>query len=219
MSLEAHIDYTRKEWTTCSIYVEMLDYLKDKDIKNVADIGANVGEVSKLFLENIPTIKKIYAYEPETANFEFLKNRFLSEPRIIPIKKAMRYQAEENLLLHKGSGTGSYSKASKKGPDTYAEHETVKCTTFEEENLGEIDLAKIDIEGSEWNVLTYSSDLKKVKYLQIEFHGWDFEDYSLTFNTKRPEEYNNYFIQKNLPNYRIVRSLEMQYLLELKNDT
>lgn len=224
-----HVFYTRKEWTTVPIFVEMINFLKDKNINCFLDIGANVGEVSKILLETYSTLKKVYAYEPQTDNFIFLQQRFLKDPRLVPIKKAMYYQNDKTFnkiaLFNKG-GSGSYTVAT----NTNLLCESVDYTTFEEENLDKIDLAKIDIEGAEYNILKYSEELKRIKYLIIEFHAWGTEDKEFEDNIPLgPERHNERvayikkftddFISRNLPNYKVVLNDECQYLLELKNDT
>jgi len=218
-----HINYSRNEWETVSCFKDMLQYLQDKNINYVADIGSNVGEISKIFIERIPSIKKIYAYEPESTNYNFLKNRFENEPKIVPIKKGIYYGKTHSPLFYNG-GSGSHTIAK----NTSSICDNVNLTELEKENIKKLDLVKLDIEGSEYNVVKNSELLKKIKYIIIEFHPFGMDDSNFEINLppvgiehfeKRMQYIKNYtdnFIKTYLPNHKIIVELEVQYLLELK---
>lgn len=213
-----HISYTRNEWTTVPCFVSMVEYLKDKNIKAVADIGANVGEVSKIFLEYIPTIEKVYAFEPRTDNFEFLKERFKDEPRMNCFKLGIYYGKLSAVLKYNG-GCGSSSIAS--GAFGI---ESIDLVEFESLNR-DVDLVKIDVEGAEYNIIKNSTKLKEIKYINIEFHPFGMDDFN-EFNKHLPttpgseertsyiKNYTDNFVKTYLPNYRWIVDHDVQYLLE-----
>ena len=231
-----HLVYTREEWTQ-GIFSNMIEFLSDKKIETVVDLGANVGEVSQIFLEKIPTIKKIYAFEPESQNFLFLQNRFTDESRIKPIKKGIFY-GEKNSVLFSNGGSGSYTVV-KRGVEEVNNfvlplsndsiREVIELTDIESEISDVIDLVKIDIEGAEYNVLKNSTLIKSSNYLIIEFHPFGMEDW-VNFNSGLPcpgitgvpiqerveyiKKFTDDFVCKHLSNYRIVLASEEQYLLE-----
>lgn len=112
-----HVLYTRKEWSgimrmefdgTESCFIKIINYLKTKHIKYFADIGANVGEVSKILLEELTTLKKVYAYEPVSSNFFFLSNRFRDEPKLKAIQKGIFYGLKSTIIKCIG-GCGSHT--------------------------------------------------------------------------------------------------------------
>lgn len=224
-----HVYYTRNEWTTVACFVEIIKFLKDKNIEYIADIGSNVGEVSKIFLEEFDTIKDIYAYEPQSQNYDFLSKRFLDEERLHPIKRGIFYGDNQSHLYNNG-GSGSYTVAlSNCDGRILSPVETIDLVGLENENLPILDLVKLDVEGAEYNILKHSDFIKKTKYLIIEFHpfgmdGIDFEKNLPAIGQLLREErvsyikkYTDSFIKKYLPNYNIVIESEEQYLLELKS--
>lgn len=230
MSLQLeHQKYTRIEWTTVPSHIKIINYLRDKDIKTVVDIGANVGELSKIFLETISSIEAIYAYEPRSDNFEFMKNEFISEQRMTVIKKGIFYgKTTSPLFFNGGSGSSTVSDFGSKRSSEIGKHytEIIDLVELETEGLGDIDLVKIDIEGAEYNVLKYSDLIKSAKYLIIEFHPYGMEDvdsfiYDLPsdhdLRVLYVKKFTDAFINNNLPNYKMIVEDEVQYLLE-RND-
>jgi len=219
-----HVNYTRHEWTSVPCFVEMINFLKNKNIKSFADIGANVGEVSKIMLESLPTLNEVLAYEPESLNFLYLKNRFLNDSRIKPVKKAIFYGCDKKNLWSNGS-CGSNTLAEQTNYVT----ETVDTVQFENENLNHIDLIKMDVEGAEYNIIENSTFLKTVKYIIIEFHPWGLVSQEFYKNlppsgkdtrderARYIKTFTDNFIKKYLPNHQIVIECEEQYLLELYN--
>ena len=221
-----HITYTRNEWTTVDCFVRMIDYLRDKKIEVVADIGANVGEVSNIFLECFPNIKTIYAYEPRSDNFECLKTRFINEQRIVPIKRGIFY-GKNNAPLYINGGCGSSSIVMNKS----GRGEIIELVELENEGILRLDLAKLDIEGAEYNVLKYTKFLKSTKYLILEFHHFGMDD-EIEFQKYLPppngtksdniiraayiKNYTDDYIKKHLSGYKIIIEDECQYLLERK---
>ena len=162
-----HVNYTRNEWKTIPCFIEMLNFLKDKNIEYVADIGSNVGEVSKILLEEIDSIKKIYAYEPQTENYEFLKNRFLLDSRVIPIKKCIFYGSNESNLYNNG-GSGSYTIAVSNCDGRILQtHEVVDITQIENEDIPKLDLVKLDKKKRVKNSLFFIKHFQTLKLFLI----------------------------------------------------
>jgi len=224
-----HQKYTRIEWTAVSSHIKIINYLRNKDIKRVVDIGANVGELSRIFLETIPSIETIYAYEPRSDNFQFMKNEFISEPRVTVVQKGIFYGKDKSpLFFNGGSGSSTISDfGSKRGSEIGRRYnEIIDLVELENEGLGDIDLIKIDIEGAEYNVIKYSELIKSTKYLIIEFHPYGMEDVD-SFIHDLPSDHDlrvlyvkkftDAFINNNLSNYKMIVEDEVQYLLE-RND-
>jgi FkbM family methyltransferase len=157
----------------------------------VLDIGANIGNVSSYIIEKSQS--KIYAFEPNIFCFEVLFRRFLDNPRIKIFNVGVsNYSGVSNFYLHeksKGINDFSYLESSslKKEKDNISEKNSVKVNVI---NITEIlskfktiDLIKIDVEGSEYEIVPFLiSQRHKIKTVLCEFHGSPKK-----FNYKNPE--------------------------------
>lgn len=228
-----HVEYTRTEWTTVSVFVKMINYLENKNIKNVLDIGANVGECTKIFLEKIPSIEMVYAYEPRSDNFEFLRNRFIAEPKVKPIKKGIFYGKNISpLYFNGGCGSSTVADFGTKRETEIGKHviELVELVKLEDEGIEKLDLVKMDIEGAEYNVIQNSNLLKSARYIIVEFHSFGMDDVdefikylplgssNHNIRVNYIKNYTDNFIKSNLPEYKMIVECECQYLLERKMD-
>ena len=175
-----------------SDFVESI--FKAGQIKSFLDLGANTGCVieylDKFFDENV----NIFAFEPVEENFKFLSevidkigksknSRIYRKAVFYGTKKARAFGVGDNstagLFLEE---TLSIVDSSDHRKPVLTTH-TFDCTTLEEEigDINSIDLCKIDVEGSEYNILQNSSFLKeKVKHIILEFH-WKNESEILTW--------------------------------------
>jgi hypothetical protein len=64
-------------------YVELVEYLNKNKIKSYIDLGANTGGVCSVLLESIESLEICYLFEPQSTNFEFIKDKFLGDQRVI----------------------------------------------------------------------------------------------------------------------------------------
>jgi len=198
-SQDTHVSYTRNEWTSQTYFIDVIKFLKDKKIKSFIDIGANVGEVSKILLESIPSIEICYLYEPQIDNYNFLIKKFIDNKLVNCIKKGIYYGKLSSHLYRQDNNVGGFSVER----NIKEESEIVDLTELEQENIKPVDFVKIDIEGSEYNVLKNSTYIKNVPYIEIEFHtlGSENNDYES-------------FIKKWLTDYKIILKNDSHYLLE-----
>ena len=157
---------------------KFLDRFKLKKDSIVIDFGANVGDFAGYVYDNFNS--KIYCYEPNPMPFEILKKRFKFNKNIFTYMEGVSDDAgNKKLYLSKtnlGFNTVYLSTSSslqlrknldqnnflnikiKKIDDILAEHNF-------------IDLIKIDIEGSEYNILkSIISNKHKIKSVVCEFH-------------------------------------------------
>jgi len=195
---ELHVEYTRNEWMgRIPLFVFLLQFLKEKNIKTIVDVGANVGEVSNVFMEQIPTLEKCYLFEPQIDNFNFIKNRFKDNNKIIAYNFGIYYGKEESHLYRQDINVGGYSIE----PNITEEKEVVQLRPLEFFNIPNIDFIKIDIEGAEWNFLNNSKQIHDIKYILIECHNLGFDKNEL----KNKTEYQYYieYLQKVLPNHTL----------------
>ena len=147
----------------------------------VVDIGANIG-VSCLYLAQLFPGAELFAFEPVPGNFALLERntRHLGRVHTFPVALGEREGTID--ILHSDSGTnfGGFSRF-EAGSDT-ARSISVPMRDarrqIQELGVSGADVMKIDVEGSEWEVLTALGEdfLRRTKYLMGELHGRrDFE--------------------------------------------
>jgi FkbM family methyltransferase len=151
---------------------------KIKDNWTVVDIGANVGIFSTYAVKQAKDVK-VFAYEPESSNFEYLIDNITRNnlsKNIKPFKLAVTRQPNKQLTLYihaYGSGGNSLfvEQVSKKHTT-----QTVKTTSLSQilknNNISKIDLLKLDCEGAEYDILLNATKntLSKIKRIVLESH-------------------------------------------------
>jgi FkbM family methyltransferase len=184
-SLEGHIHYTNEEWTSRPFYVNIIEFLKEKQIKSFLDVGGCTGEVPKIMLEKIPSLDTALILEPVSVNFNFIQERFKNEYRIKVINKALYYGQDFISLGQSDGNVGGYNMHSNSHNVQFNDIPTITL-----ENLPKYDFLKIDIEGGEKNILENATCFEDFKYIAIEFH----DEMSATWNE---------LVEKYIPTHKI----------------
>jgi FkbM family methyltransferase len=133
----------------------------------VLDIGANIGYYTLIAARKVGVEGRVYAFEPELANFELLrKNVKLNNYRNVVLeKKAVSNKNGTSKLYVDHTSTGGHSLTQKSNMSIQVETVTVDSYF---EKMERIDLIKMDIEGAETLVIQGMSDvLNKNKHLKI----------------------------------------------------
>lgn len=133
----------------------------------VIDCGANVGHFTNFIKEKA---NKVYAIEPATRNFELIQNGGNVRKRQLAIGGS-----NGKRILYQGKSWGGFSIVN---IDTVAEE--VDCQTLatfiRENQIKEVDLLKIDVEGAEKEIFG-SEDFKEIapiiNRIVGEVHGID----------------------------------------------
>lgn len=125
---------------------------KEYDIKvpfepnYIIDLGANVGYASVFFANRFPRAK-IFALEPEDGNFAIAQKNVQPYNNITLIKGAVWNKPEQINVIDKGHGEAAYMIEPGEGKNA------VRAYTISEimniAGIKQIDILKIDIEGSE----------------------------------------------------------------------
>ncbi len=185
-TLEKHQVYTRNEYKDNKYYATVLDTLKKAKITSMIDAGACTGEVSKMMFEAIKTLRKSYLIEPMVENIQFIKDN-LKDYDVEVINKALIY----------GEKTVSFGKLPQNvgGGSVFLQGDRV-VDTIKLEDLPVVDFLKMDIEGLEASVIQNSTNIQKIKFLEIEFHHYDD---LLQFKENRVP-----FVTKWLPNHKVL---------------
>jgi FkbM family methyltransferase len=157
------------------------DFLKSFIEKGdvLVDVGANYGDYTNFFLENLENTGKIYSFEldPETTNV--LKNRFENNLNIEIYNKAV---SNENSIINYYKGRDAWTNNIIGHDMNFQENpvggqvEAIRLDTFLS-NEDSIKLVKIDVEGAEKYVLEgLENIISKIKYILVECHleqDWD----------------------------------------------
>lgn len=142
-------------------------------VKTVVDIGACVG-ASAAHYNRILRPEKIVVFEPDVNNFKTLKSILNRYKNIECVNCGIYYgPSEVKVISYMDGNIGGYHVAdSMAGLDHGG---TVIDVVFKvcplEDKIDFIpDLIKIDVEGSEYNIIENSTIVKQAKYLFIEWH-------------------------------------------------
>lgn len=157
----------------------------------VVDCGAHIGTFSIYAgLKN----NKVYSFEPSSANYKtFLENIkiFNLEDKIIPYNLAVGKDGEAYLNLVQ-INTGGNFIFDEPVENNYEKVKIINLFDFLKDKEKEVNFLKIDIEGSEYDVIeTFNFDEIKVKQIGMELHTYKVEEQKINNLLKKLE---NYFI-------------------------
>lgn len=159
------------------------DFLTEKDL-TVVDLGACRGEFI-MEIDRIYSVKKAIVVEPNPTNFAYL----IRKHNFMLMNKAVTGGADKTVAFREDvdspyNGSLIFDYFSNAKVHTI---ETITLSEIVSMFDGEIDLLKIDIEGSEYDLLTNAKDkdLLRFKQITVEFH--DFVDASFKEKNKEIE--------------------------------
>lgn len=208
-NVNSHVDYTENEWTTSEYYCEVLEFLKERKIKNFIDIGACSGILGKLLFSKIDSLENCILVEAMESNFNFIKEDYKNNSKVKLYNNALYYGKEYVGIGEIGDSVGSFSILSN---DNTKLIKTITLENILEESIdilnNDVDFIKIDIEGAEYNIIENSEVLKNIKYIEIEFHNND--EYGITSDKSRYEVWGP-FLEKYLPNHQLVIGGDKEY--------
>lgn len=174
----------------------------------VIDVGANIGYYTLIFAQLVGSSGKVFAFEPESKNFEILKKNIkinnyqniVAEQKIVSDKSGIvkLFIAEHGIVGHRINQQKSSQK--------FIEVESIILDNYIKKlNLdNKINFIKIDVEGSEPKVLEGTKEIiQKSNQLKIftEFNREAVEEYGI-----EPKEMIDLFYRNGfkiyLPNYK-----------------
>ena len=135
------------------------------------DIGAHIGNFSSKMYEKFEC--NIYAFEPLEENFKILKQNLNNYKKIKCYQIALlNFDGYSNI-----SSLGASASLFDRNEGSTNKEVIVKSfgTFIREENLNFIDFVKMNIEGSEYDLLNDiidSGNISKIQHLQIQFHNF-----------------------------------------------
>lgn len=138
------------------------------DPKVIIDLGANVGFASVYFANRFPDAK-ILAIEPDDSNYKAALKNLESYKNVSLIKGAIWDKSENINLIDIGHGEAAYMVKPGEGENMIKAYTIPEL--FEMLKVEEVDILKIDIEGSEKEIFeTGDSWINKAKIIIVETH-------------------------------------------------
>lgn len=201
-------NYIISEWSRGE-QISITKYMLGK-VDTVVDIGACIG-ASVNHYNRILKPSKIVAIEPDADNFKTLMELTQRPNNVVFINSGVYYgKSEVNVISYLDGNMGGYHVADvfDDNPDHGG---TVIDNTFKVDELENLidfvpDLIKIDVEGSEYNIIENSTLFKQAKFLFIEWHV-------KTIDERRE------FINKHLSDYvEVMRDSRTSGLFERKTN-
>lgn len=138
----------------------------------IIDAGANIGAAS-VYLAHLYPTAQIISLEPEKSNFEILIKNTENYKNISCLNKALWYINEPLTIKNPEANKESFEiqQNNMSTGENIVESTTINQLLMDY-NISNIDILKIDIEGSEKEVFSFNTEwLKKVSLIFIEFHN------------------------------------------------
>ncbi|MEJ7770217.1 MAG: FkbM family methyltransferase [Chitinophagaceae bacterium] len=154
---------------------DRLDYELDYggSPKSIIDCGANAGFAS-VYLKNKFPDATIIAVEPEPSNFKILSKNTEKYSNIHCLNYGIWNKTTNLEIINMGTGNWGFST----NEVDYENENTIKAISIDEimvrYNLQQIDILKVDIEGSEKEMFekNFEKWLPLTKTIVIELHDW-----------------------------------------------
>ena len=153
--------------------------------KLILDLGANVGYTSIFFARSYPQ-SRVFAIEPEESNFKMLRENAEPYGNIVPLQAAIWNKKAKLQITDPNAEKWAFQVSESK---KNAFSSTVDTLTIDElltkANSDEIDILKMDIEGSEIEVFSsnFLKWLEKTNVIVIELHDRLRQGCSEVFNS------------------------------------
>jgi FkbM family methyltransferase len=143
----------------------------------ILDVGAHIGDTTEMYRNYFPGYK-IFCFEPFSESCDYLKKRFINDSNIKIVETALGSKDEtktlyvsnfSNLNSLQRPNERSWGFADKKSVDV----ETTTLDQFCHNNdIKQIDILKLDVQGSELDVLMGSKTLLKKGSISLVYVEW-----------------------------------------------
>jgi FkbM family methyltransferase len=139
-------------------------------VRTIVDLGANVGFSARFLCERYPDAR-IIAFEPDPEIFKLTQRNVREYPQV-SLRNVGVAGKRGSLELYRFAG-GSWGTSSFVTRQEVTETFTAEAVTLDSiiEEIGDIDLLKIDIEGAEYEVLEACTKLDRVRCIIGEVHA------------------------------------------------
>lgn len=141
-----------------------------QDVKTIFDIGANIGVASIYFALRYPDAR-VYAFEPNPALFERLKQITKAFSNIRPYQRAVADTEGTRVLYTHPDAPLSGSLVNRNEAWGSVSVETSSVSSLVKEfGIERVDMLKFDIEGGEQWLFNHEQDRKILRYIIGEVH-------------------------------------------------
>ena len=140
----------------------------------IVDAGANIGLTTIYYASRYPQAR-VLAIEPEARNFALLAKNARPYPNVVPLQAALWSADTRLVVIDPGLGFWGFQTANPSAHTAGAPRQEVAAITLgrlmRQYDIGQIDLLKVDIEGSEKEVFeSIGPWLGRVGVILIELH-------------------------------------------------
>ena len=210
-----------------SIDENLINLTKNHLEKNgiILDVGANAGFLSLPFAKYVVPKGNVYSFEPDSELYDQLhENIKLNELQNIHINKLAlqddshmnTIQLQKRRAIHDDGRTNFGLSTIQNNPEYVVGSEFVQTDTVDHflisNNISNVDLIKIDVEGAEFRVL------KGAKYTIRKFHPKIIYEFSRTIdkltNTKNTKNCFDYLKKFEYEQFRILPNQNVKLLLK-----
>ena len=151
--------------------------LNNKEHGVIVDVGAYLGETVQLYRTNFSQ-SKIFCFEPFSESCDYLKRRFINDSNINVVETALGIKDETKpLYVSKYSNLNSLQRPNERAWG-FSEKKSVdvETTTLDQfcydENIKHIDILKLDVQGSELDVLLGSKTILEKGNISLVYVEW-----------------------------------------------
>jgi FkbM family methyltransferase len=143
----------------------------------ILDVGAHIGDTVKLYRNYFPGYK-IFCFEPFSESCDYLKNRFTNDSNINIVERALGSKDETKpLFVSNFSNLNSLQRPNERAwgfaDEKSVDVETITLDQFCLENdIKHIDILKLDVQGSELDVLMGSKTLLEKGNISLVYVEW-----------------------------------------------
>ena len=120
------------------------------NFRTAIDIGGNIGFWSRDFCERF---KDVIIFEPDASNIECLEANLQNNNNYILHRVGLGSKAETKTFYKSKVTSGGHSFFRDQIFEKEVDHSTLQVKTLDEYNLKDVDLIKIDTQGSEYDIL------------------------------------------------------------------
>ena len=168
----AYIPEILEEIYLNKVYVPFLN----KDMDTIVDIGANIGLTAQYFSG---FAKRVFAVEPSVTHIEVMNKmfKFNKLDNIKIVDKAIYIENKELTFYHNENTTmySLHTAIATKPQDNEVVQAITMEKLFNDNKIEVCDFLKLDVEGSEGEIISHSSFAKvasRIKNMITEYHVW-----------------------------------------------
>ena len=143
----------------------------------ILDVGAHIGDTTELYRKYFSQ-SKIFCFEPFSESCDFLKKRFINDSNIKIVETALGSKDEtKTLYVSNYSNLNSLQRPNERAwgfaDEKSVDVETITLDQFYYENdIKQIDILKLDVQGSELDVLMGSETLLEKGNISLVYVEW-----------------------------------------------